>query len=87
MSMLEIKKELNEKYVEFYREVFRTGALNWKEKELIAIGVSLGAGCEKCFKFHLERARKAGANDEEVREAIGIAEVIAAGTVRSIVEE
>jgi len=85
--MLEIKKELNEKYVEFYKEAFRTGILSWKEKELIAIGVALGAGYEKCYKFHLERAKKAGATDEEIREVIGIAEVVMVGIVRGIVEE
>jgi AhpD family alkylhydroperoxidase len=87
MGILEVKKELNQKYVEFYKEAFRTGTLSWKEKELIAIGVALGAGCERCYKFHLERAIKAGATEEEVREAIGIAEVVMAGTVRGMAEE
>lgn len=87
MGILETDKELNEKYVNFYKEVFKPKTLNWKEKELIAIGVALGAGCEKCYKFHLERARKARATDEEIREAVGIAEAVSAGIVRGIVEE
>lgn len=85
--MLEINKEINQKYVDFYREVFKEGSLSWKMKELIALGVALGIRCEKCYKFHYNRALKAGATLEEIREVIGVAEVVSTGSVRGIVED
>ncbi len=85
--MLKTIQEINQKFVEFYREVFKDGVLNLKTKELIAVAVSLGAGCEPCYETHLEKARKLGNTDEEIREAIAVAELVAAGKVRMMVEK
>ncbi|MDD5382155.1 MAG: carboxymuconolactone decarboxylase family protein [Candidatus Margulisbacteria bacterium] len=84
--MLKAIPEINQKFVDFYREVFKDGVLSLKVKELIAIAVSLGAGCEPCYETHLEKARKLGNTDEEIREAIAVAELVAAGKVRMMVE-
>lgn len=80
--MLEVNRELNKKFMEFYKTVFKDGALDLKTKELIAIGASLGAGCGSCFNFHASRARETGATDGQIREAIAVSEVVAAGRVR-----
>jgi len=84
--MLKIITEINQKFVDFYREVFKDGVLSIKTKELIAVAVSLGAGCEPCYESHLEKAKKLGNTDEEIREAIAVAELVAAGKVRMMVE-
>jgi AhpD family alkylhydroperoxidase len=84
--MLKIITEINQKFVDFYREVFKDSVLSIKTKELIAVAVSLGAGCEPCYETHLEKAKKLGNTDEEIREAIAVAEVVAAGKVRMMVE-
>ena len=39
-------------------------------KELIAIGASVGAHCQPCLTYHVEKARELGINDEEIRLAI-----------------
>ena len=78
--------EINQKFVDFYRQVFKDGVLSLKTKELIAVAVSLGAGCEPCYETHLEKARKLGNSEEEIREAIAVAELVAAGKVRMMVE-
>ena len=84
--MLKTIPEINQKFVDFYREVFKDGVLSIKSKELIAVAVSLGAGCEPCYETHLEKAKKLGNSDEEIREAIAVAELVAAGKVRMMVE-
>jgi AhpD family alkylhydroperoxidase len=85
-DMLKSNPEINQKFVDFYRGVFKDGVLTLKQKELIAVAVSLGAGCESCYETHLEKAKKLGNTNEEIREAIAVAEVVAAGKVRMIVE-
>lgn len=85
--MLKIIPEINQKFVDFYRQVFKDGVLSVKTKELIAVAVSLGAGCEPCYETHLEKARKLGNTDEEIREAIAVAELVTAGKVRMMVEQ
>jgi len=84
--MLKTIPEINQKFVDFYRQVFKDGVLSLKLKELIALAVSLGAGCEPCYETHLEKAKKLGNSDEEIREAIAVAELVAAGKVRIMVE-
>jgi len=84
--MLKNIPNINQKFVDFYREVFKDGVLSIKSKELIAVAVSLGAGCEPCYETHLEKARKLGNTDEEIREAIAVAELVAAGKIRMMVE-
>ncbi|MBU0686912.1 MAG: carboxymuconolactone decarboxylase family protein [Candidatus Margulisbacteria bacterium] len=85
--MLKNIPEINQKFVDFYRQVFKDGVLSLKTKELIATAVSLGAGCKPCYETHLEKAQKIGSSDEEIREAIAVAEVVAAGKVRMMVEK
>ncbi len=41
-----------------------------KEKELIAVGVSVATGCEPCTDYHVKAVRKAGAVDDEIRQAV-----------------
>ena len=54
-------------------EVFKSGALSVKEKELIAVAISCIIKCEICLKFHADRAKEAGATSEELREAMDVA--------------
>jgi AhpD family alkylhydroperoxidase len=64
---------------ELHGAVFRDGALSTSVKELMALAVSVVSGCEDCCGYHLERARRAGATDEEVGEALGVAVVMGGG--------
>ena len=82
--MLNVTPSLNNAFMAMVMEVFQDGALSTKTKELIAIAASLTAGCGKCAAAHTEGARQWGATDAEIREAIAVAEVIAAGAVRSL---
>ena len=43
--MLQVKPELNRRFIDFFKAVFKEGALDRKTKELIAIAASLAIGC------------------------------------------
>ena len=47
-----------------------TENLTQKEKELIAVGVSIAAGCQPCTAHHFKAVRAAGATEEEIRQAV-----------------
>jgi AhpD family alkylhydroperoxidase len=48
-------------------------SLSLKEKELVAVGNSIAAGCKPCTDYHMKKVRESGATDEEIRYAIEIA--------------
>jgi AhpD family alkylhydroperoxidase len=45
-------------------------SLTYKEKELANVGASVATGCKPCTDYHFNKAREAGAADEEIRQAI-----------------
>lgn len=52
--------------------VLSKGNLSVKEKELIAIGISVAIRCSHCLKHHISEALKAGATKEEILEAMAV---------------
>ncbi len=64
----------------FNSEVFeKESALSRKVKELIAIGVAHTTQCPYCIEGHVRAAKKAGATDTEIAEAIFVAAALRAG--------
>lgn len=51
----------------------KDGALSFKHKELIALGIGIYARCEGCIVMHIQDAIKAGASHDEIVETIGTA--------------
>jgi AhpD family alkylhydroperoxidase len=49
------------------------------EKELAAVGMSLAAGCRPCTDFHVKAARRSGASDAEIKEAMSEAFAVRRG--------
>ena len=47
-----------------------------KERELVAIGVSIGAGCHLCTQYHVGAGLKAGLTKDEVSGAIDGAQAV-----------
>ena len=45
-------------------------AITVKEKELAAVGISVASGCKPCTNYHVKEVRKAGASDEEIKQAV-----------------
>jgi AhpD family alkylhydroperoxidase len=66
-----------------YREMSdagsKTGHLDAKTRELIAIAVGVTRQCDGCITTHVHAARKQGATKEEVAEALGVAIAVNAG--------
>jgi AhpD family alkylhydroperoxidase len=57
----------------------KTGQLDAKTRELIAIAVAVTLRCDGCIAVHTDAARKLGASKEEVAEALGVAISVNAG--------
>lgn len=57
----------------------KTGHLDAKTRELIAIAVAITLRCDGCITVHADAARKLGATREEVAEALGVAVSVNAG--------
>lgn len=57
----------------------KTGQLDGKTRELIAVAVAVTLRCDGCITVHTEAARKLGATKEEIAEALGVAVSVNAG--------
>jgi len=55
------------------------GALDAKTKELIALAIGIAVRCDGCIAFHVHDALKAGASEEEIVDAIGVAILMGGG--------
>jgi len=53
-------------------------------KELIAIGASVGAHCQPCLTYHVEKARELGIDDEEIRLAIETGHMVEKGAMSAM---
>jgi len=74
-----LSPEVYRKYLELEQAAFSEGELSQKTKELIAVGISAGVGCEGCIQWHTEYALKHGATEKEIMEAIEVAIEIGGG--------
>lgn len=50
--------------------------LNEREKELVAIGASIGSNCIPCIAFHVGKAQEAGLTQDEIEAAVTLSEEI-----------
>lgn len=57
----------------------KTGRLDAKTRELIALAVAISLRCDGCITVHTEAASKTGATKEEIAEALGVAVSVNAG--------
>jgi len=57
----------------------KTGHLDAKTRELIALATSVSLRCDGCISVHTEAAHRLGATREEIAEALGVAIAINAG--------
>jgi AhpD family alkylhydroperoxidase len=62
-----------------HRAAMAEHALPAKTRELIALGIAIGAHCEGCVAYHVHDALAAGATSEEVLDTIGVAVMMGGG--------
>jgi AhpD family alkylhydroperoxidase len=60
--------------------------LSQKEKELVAVGASVAAGCLPCTQYHVKEVKAAGATVEEITHAVDAA-LCVKGSTRGIMEK
>jgi alkylhydroperoxidase/carboxymuconolactone decarboxylase family protein len=78
-KLRQLKPELFASFVEFNGKVFAEGALSTRVKELIAVAAAHVTQCPYCIDEHTKRAKKAGASEAEVAEAVFVAMAMRAG--------
>lgn len=57
----------------------KSGALDTKIKELIALGIAISARCDGCIAAHVHASLEAGASKEEITETVSVAILMGGG--------
>lgn len=70
-------------YNAFTEECFKEGALSQKEKQLIALGISLYSQDEYCIIYHVKGCLDQGASEQEILEAVGVTAAFGGGAAMS----
>jgi AhpD family alkylhydroperoxidase len=55
-----------------------------KTQELIAIGASVGAHCQPCLEYHLQKAAEMEIDPEEIRQAVEIGHKVGKGSMAAM---
>jgi AhpD family alkylhydroperoxidase len=71
-KLLSLKSKVYEAFLEMEKAAYSDGALAKKEKELIAVGISVVIDCESCMQWHIEQAAQSGASLREILEAVEV---------------
>lgn len=71
--------EVGGAYQQFTAACFRPGAVDEKQKHLIALGISVCAQDEYCIMFHTQAAAEAGASEQEILETVGVCAAFGGG--------
>ena len=71
-KLVSLKSKVYEKFLQLEKVTYSDGALKKKDKELIAVGISVVINCESCMEWHISEAAKSGATIREVLEAIEV---------------
>lgn len=78
-KLMELNQDLFASFVTFNQKVFEEGTLSVKVKELIAVACAHITRCPYCIDSHIQKAKQAGATDEEISEVIFVAVAMNAG--------
>ena len=71
-KLLKLKSKVYRAFLRMEEAAYTDGALPKKNKELIAVGISVVINCESCMQWHIEQAAGAGASLEEILEAVEV---------------
>ena len=75
----ELTPEIDDAFKALSQAVFAEGALDKRTKQLIAVAVAHVTQCPWCIEGHVKGARRAGASDAQIMEAIWVAAEMRAG--------
>jgi AhpD family alkylhydroperoxidase len=71
-QLLACKSKVYDGFLAMEKAAYCDGALPKKQKELIAVGISVVKDCESCMQWHIEQAVADGASFEELLETIEV---------------
>lgn len=71
-ELIKRKSKVYDAFLKMEEATYCNGALSKKNKELIAVGISVVINCESCMQWHIEQAHNDGATQEEILEAIEV---------------
>lgn len=60
--------------------------LNYRERELVALGAAMGSNCIPCIEHHIPEARKSGLTDSQIAEAIRLADTVRQVPARKVLD-
>ena len=66
-------------FTALHRASMAPGALDVREKELIALGIGIAKQCVDCIGFHVRAAAGAGASREDIADTISVAVMMGGG--------
>src|SRR5438034_4146410 len=75
----ELAPEAFKAFVAFDEAAISTGVIPLKYKELMAVAVALTTQCPYCIEIHSQRAKKAGATEQELAETTLVAAALRSG--------
>ncbi|EIT87157.1 hypothetical protein A374_02849 [Fictibacillus macauensis ZFHKF-1] len=75
--------ELAHSFNEFTRNCFKAGEVSEKQKQLIALGISIYSQDEYCIIYHTKGSLDQGATPNEVLETVGVAAAFGGGAAMS----
>ena len=70
--LLNLESTVYARFLDMEKATFSDGELSRKQKELIAVGISVVIDCESCMQWHIDQAARAGATEREVLEALEV---------------
>ena len=73
-------------FTEFYKSIYREGMISSKEKELVALSVSVALNCTTCEDSHIIKALGKNAVNKEIEEAREIGQYVLASEALSKAE-
>ena len=71
-KLLDMNSSVYKAFLELEEATYSDGALSKKQKELIAVGISVATNCESCMQWHIEQAAEEGVSENEMLEAIEV---------------
>ena len=66
------RSKVYQSFVDMEHNTYRNGKLSKKQKELIAIGISVVINCESCMEWHIKQALNDGATKDEIIESVEV---------------
>lgn len=72
-AMAKASPELFAGFTQVNRAAAKEGSFTAAQKELIAVALSVATGCEDCILYHLDAARRHGADEAALVEVLEVA--------------